>query len=184
MALFFSMALHAIVLVLPLPPSESTAKVVFGSIRETERGRTASWRLVESAKEKRSARLDRDMSVPQSATYDREGHQVKEAVERGRYYPSDLLTRSPEALSEVILGEEYLLSAWPEGLAKLGLWIEADGRVSHIEVEASDYPDNLTAALRTAFWQLSFRPGEVGGRGVPVYLRIEVSFKNMGGLPH
>ena len=98
------------------------------------------------------------------------------AAESGRYYSTEVLTRRPEALSEIRLRGEFVDGVRPADRAILDVWVEADGKVSRVEVVASDYSENLTAELRGAFGRLSFRPGEVDGRGVPVYLRIEASY--------
>ena len=92
------------------------------------------------------------------------------------YYRSDRLTLRPVALSEVRVDGQYVLSGWPEDHVRLRLWIEADGRVSLAEVEASAYPAELTSALREAFAKLVFSPGEVEGVPVPVLMEIEARY--------
>ena len=184
LAFLLSSLLHAFALLLPWP-AQGGASEIRGA-PSTEVG-GVSGRLVATGREAVGVEMQR--AEPTRRTMDAGGGDsghgrvqgpAGSAVEYGTYYSSELLTLRPVPLSEVHLEGEFILNNWPAGPAILALWIEADGRVSRVEVETSEYPEQLAEALRTAFGKLKFRPGEVDGRGVPVFLRIEASYGPVG----
>ena len=178
LALLLSIFLHVFALFLPRPGQEVGAREARGAFDEAG---GVSGRLVIASPAGREMKRTEPSPRPEDAGRNESNHvyaqrQAGHTAEYGAYYPSEVLTLRPVPLSEVHLEEEFILSVWPVGPAVLSLWIESDGRVSWVEIEASEYPEKLTEALRAAFGKLRFRPGEVDGLGVPVLLRIEANY--------
>ena len=190
--LLFSVLLHAIVFGFALPSREPHVGVAEGEafILKVEGGR-ASGRSMANGVGRDMARTELELPALGSSSGvqhnekkqgqpEREGGNLAESV---RYYPTEVLTRRPEALSEVRLEGELFSGVRLTDRAILDLWVEVDGQVSRVEVVASDYPEALTSELRGAFGRLLFRPGEVDGRGVSVNFRIEASYGAMINAP-
>lgn len=176
-ALLLSACLHVIALFLPNPAQEGGIRVG-GALKGGEKGRASASLMSPGGRitEMKSVESVRPAEHFIRRSQADEPRKEAQETEYGSYYPSQLLTRRPVPLSEVHLDGEFIVSAWPSRPAILALWIEADGRVSRIEVETSDYPESLIEALRVAFGKLRFRPGEVDGRDVPTFLLIEASY--------
>lgn len=98
------------------------------------------------------------------------------------YFPSDALTRLPEAITD--FDALFPVNADPPpGRIELRLWLSRDGIIDKLEVLQADAPAALTSVALNAFRQMRFRPGEI--RGIPVgsTTDIVVEFAPAGGPP-
>ena len=90
-------------------------------------------------------------------------------------FTTDLLTRRPEALTEIDLIK--LLAAGPgRGKIVLALRIAWTGEVVSVSVERCDFPDDVSRLFQDAFGKLRFRPGEIHGKPVSVLMWVETRF--------
>ncbi|QPF72549.1 hypothetical protein G8A07_06120 [Roseateles sp. DAIF2] len=112
-----------------------------------------------------------DRVVPDEAE-----ERVSTHVGEPAYVPRSLLSAAPVAQRPVLL-------QWPsDGPARgsyrgvLKLFIDERGRVQRVEPDDEELPVSLVNVARQAFLAASFKPGEVQGRAVRSWIRIEVSF--------
>jgi outer membrane biosynthesis protein TonB len=99
---------------------------------------------------------------------------VPVAAGPGRHLPPSVLDRAPLPLSAP---DETLLDAVAAtGLpVRLRLYIEADGRVSAVQVLAASAFDREAAArMQQMFLATAFMPGRVDGRDVASFMDVEV----------
>lgn len=96
------------------------------------------------------------------------------------YLPRPLLTRAPEPVREVLVPYPAAFDEAGRYQAVLTLYIEADGRVSRVEMDEQALPPPLEHAARRSFEQARFTPGQVDGRIVKSKIRVEVTFDNLG----
>lgn len=90
------------------------------------------------------------------------------------YLPSSTLTVRPRPSREP---EIQLPPGWLEafGVAKLTLYLSADGKVDAITILKTDLPPEIQTAVREAFEKLQFSPGQIDGRAVPAVMTIETT---------
>ena len=87
-----------------------------------------------------------------------------------RYYSVAELDRLPLPLARLVP------AAGVAGLARVALRIEADGRVSAVEVVAATSADALDPAARAALLAARFQPATRAGRPVRAELTLELEF--------
>lgn len=101
------------------------------------------------------------------------------ASDDDRFIARSLLSVAPLALQPVTI--DYPVFAGDVGryVSELSLYIDETGTVVKVRVESDPLPPPLEAAVRSAFMNLRFRPGEVADVGVvKSRIRIEVVFDN------
>lgn len=91
------------------------------------------------------------------------------------YFPSDALTRLPEALTDfdTLFPQE---AEPPPGRLELRLWLSRDGVIDKVEVMRTETPEALTNVALDAFRQMRFRAGEIRGTPVGSVADIVVEF--------
>lgn len=93
------------------------------------------------------------------------------------YYSARELDTQPRALNEIV--PDYPVVADRErlsGKVRLQLRLEADGRISHIEIISSTPPGVFDEATIDAFREARFAPARRGDRPVRAQLLIEVMY--------
>lgn len=93
------------------------------------------------------------------------------------YYSTREVDVPPRALHDIVPG--YPEAAEREartGKVRLRLKLEADGRVSDVEVIGADPPGLFEASARAAFAAARFSPAYRGGKPVRVEMMIEVAY--------
>lgn len=97
-----------------------------------------------------------------------------------KYLANSVLSVRPKPKSEP---EIELPPGWLEafGLARLTLYISAEGKVDAITFVRTDLPAELQAAVRDAFQKVEFSPGEIDGRAVATTMTIETNIALMLG---
>lgn len=93
------------------------------------------------------------------------------------YYSARELDAQPRALRKIV----PVYPAGPDrdrisGTVRLQLKLEADGRVSDVEVVTADPPDLFDESALKAFRNARFRPAKRGGRPVRALIQIEVVY--------
>ncbi len=116
--------------------------------------------------------------VPQSLEQEEKAVSESEATAQDSpaYYPSGLLTVSPQALGEARVGDGSFATEEKAGKAILELWIDREGKVVLANTVTSDMSGRATEAILEAFRNLRFKPGEIEGTPVGVILKIEASY--------
>lgn len=96
------------------------------------------------------------------------------AVGPGRHLPSSALDRAPLPLSAP--DETLLDTVAATGMpVQLRLYIEADGRVSSVQVlAASGFDREAAARMQQMFLATAFMPGRLDGRDVASFMDVEV----------
>lgn len=96
------------------------------------------------------------------------------------YFPTSSLTVHPRPLGEP---DMHLPHGWLEayGKAILTLYIGADGKVVKVVVDRTELPAEFHSEIIRAFQSLSFEPGEIDGRPVPVMMKIEADLSSVLG---
>ncbi len=104
---------------------------------------------------------------------------VAPAFEPAVYVPRSLLSVGPVARTPVLL---QWPATWPlrrSYTAILRLYLDEEGRVDRVEPDGDAVlPDALFETARQAFMAADFSPGQVDGRAVKSWVRIEVSFES------
>ena len=97
------------------------------------------------------------------------------------YYPARELDVQPRARSRIdpVYPEEAVAQRL-SGRVRLQLKLEADGRVSDVEVVEADPPGVFDASAVRAFRAARFSPAQRGGRPVRALLLIEVEYDSEG----
>lgn len=93
------------------------------------------------------------------------------------YYSTREVDVPPRALQDIVPG--YPVAAEREartGTVRLRLKLEADGRVSDVEVIGADPPGLFEESARAAFAAARFSPAYRGGKPVRVQMMIEVAY--------
>lgn len=102
-------------------------------------------------------------------------------IEPAVYVPRALLTEAPAVRAPVLL-------QWPPNwliqqsyTAILKLYLDEQGRVERVEPDGdAALPGPLLETAREAFLAADFTPGQLNGRAVKSWMRIEVTFESGG----
>lgn len=94
------------------------------------------------------------------------------------FWPRKLLDVGPTPLAPIVLpSPEGDAGAQVQGHAILELFIDAHGRVEHIDVLTSDAPPDFMDAVQTRFKTTPFTPGIKDNIPVPSRIKIEVRYE-------
>lgn len=94
------------------------------------------------------------------------------------FWPRKLLDAGPTPLTPVVLpSPEDVADTLPTGHAILELFIDAHGRVDHIDVLASDASTDFIDAVQARFKATEFTPGLKDNIPVPSRIKIEVRYE-------
>jgi hypothetical protein len=106
------------------------------------------------------------------------------AVAAGPVEPAIYVPRALLSVAPVARGPVHLL--WPQNwplkasyTAILKLYLDEQGRVERVELDGgATLPEPLFESARQAFVSAGFAPGELDGRAVKSWIRVEVSFES------
>lgn len=90
------------------------------------------------------------------------------------YLPDDYLSRPATPEHEIDLQD--IDPAQVAGRMQLLLWIDSNGEVTQVDIEATDAPGRFTDQVIDRFKQSHFVPGQRDDKPVASLMRIEVSF--------
>lgn len=88
------------------------------------------------------------------------------------FYRRSMLTLAPAPITDPEISEEFD-SEW-SGKLVIRLYISETGRVIAVEHLNSSTPEEIKAAISTAFLTTIFRPGEIGSQKVATQLTLEL----------
>lgn len=95
------------------------------------------------------------------------------------YYPAKAISRMPEAISNF---EPHLPASEDNGTGgklSVRLWINESGSLDRLSVLSSELPETFENAALAAFKQMRFRPGEIEGMPVKVWLDIVIEYADL-----
>ncbi len=94
------------------------------------------------------------------------------------YLPGRELDERPAPQAPVIIPFPESAELQGRHTAILVLYIDADGRVQHVEVDESVLPPDFEKAAIDTFMQATMRPGFKNGQAVPSRMKIEVVYES------
>lgn len=94
------------------------------------------------------------------------------------YHPAERLTKHPQPTVAVDLEGPELRPVVASGRMVLRVWIDDDGGVADAEVETSELPPAFARVAIAAFRQTRFIPGELDGRPVRSFVRLEIGYED------
>jgi TonB family protein len=95
------------------------------------------------------------------------------------YYPAKAISRMPEAITNF---EPHLPASEDNGTGgklSMRLWINESGSLDRLSVLSSELPETFENAALAAFKQMRFRPGEIEGVAVKVWLDVVIEYADL-----
>lgn len=92
------------------------------------------------------------------------------------YFPRAMLTVAPSPIEPVMIAYPEIENDSGHHSSELALFIDETGRVARVRFDGPDLPRELEDAARNAFVNARFRSGELDGRAVKSWIRVEVVF--------
>ena len=92
------------------------------------------------------------------------------------YFPRAMLSVVPTPIEPVMIDYPAIDNDPGHHSSELALFIDETGRVARVRFEGPDLPRELEEAARNAFINARFRSGELDGRAVKSWIRVEVVF--------
>lgn len=185
-ALIISLAAHLVLLNIPVSGFSGTAgrKLILGglnvSIRErdtsaTQAASTISAQTRPSAPDAAPSARVRPQGMAPPTRPNAGG--VSNCSPLLAYHPPNRLTKKPKVVRDLASRDPQELYGRPEsGRLVAQLCIEADGRVSQVNIAESDLPQVFGEVVARNFGDVLFTPGEIDGQPVRSTVRIEVRF--------
>ena len=92
------------------------------------------------------------------------------------YFPRAMLTVVPTPIEPVMIAYPEFDNDPGHHSSELALFIDETGRVARVRFDGPELPRELEEAARNAFITARFRSGELDGRAVKSWIRVEVVF--------
>lgn len=92
------------------------------------------------------------------------------------YFPRAMLTVVPTPVEPVMIAYPEIDRDTGHHSSELALFIDETGRVARVRFDGPELPRELEEAARNAFINARFRSGELDGRAVKSWIRVEVVF--------